>query len=608
MEGKSSDGIAFQSAAGRWLIAVTVAGSGMAFLDGTVVNVALPKIGEDLNASTSALQWILNGYLLTLASLILLGGSLGDRLGRRRVFQAGVALFTLASLLCAIAPTVELLIVARLIQGIGGALLTPGSLAIIEASFRPTDRARAIGAWSGLGGVATAFGPLLGGWLIAAISWRAIFLINLPIGIFVAWAATPHVPESSDPTAAGKIDLSGAALAAIGLGGTTYALIEAPEGGKTAAVVATALIGIASLIGFFVREHRAANPMLPLSIFRTRQFSAANAVTFVVYAALGVVFFLLVSFLQISMGYTPIEAGSASLPVTFLMLVGSARAGQLAQRIGPRIPLTLGPLIIAAGLLLMERIDPGDSYVAAVLPAVLVFGIGLTLVVAPVTATVLAAVDSSHAGIASGVNNAVARVAGLLAVAVIPILSGITGDKFYEPSHDDQRLPQGNDDVRDPGRDRRGDRLDHDLLRRPPRRGRRTGGVRLQLRRQRRRCSRGVARPSAADWARRGDPDPLRHHRRQVLRTVIDDQRLPQGNDDVRDPGRDRRGDRLDDDLFRRPPCRGRRTGGVRLQLRRRRPGAATRPRGARAVHARSRRALSAPSWPVSPSDVTGEG
>ena len=435
MEGKSSDGIAFSSGAGRWLIAVTVAGSGMAFLDSTVVNVALPKIGEDLNASTSALQWILNGYLLTLASLILLGGSLGDRLGRRRVFRAGVALFTLASLLCAIAPTVELLVFARLIQGIGGALLTPGSLAIIEASFRPTDRARAIGAWSGLGGVATAFGPLLGGWLIAAISWRAIFLINLPIGIFVAWAASGHVPESRDPSATGKLDLSGATLAAIGLGGTTYALIEAPEGGKTAAVVVTALIGIASLIGFFVRERRAADPMLPLSIFSSRQFSAANAVTFVVYAALGVFFFLFVSFLQISMGYTPIEAGSASLPVTFLMLVGSARAGDLAQRIGPRIPLTLGPLIIAAGLLLLAQINPGDSYIASVLPGILVFGIGLTLVVAPVTATVLAAVDSSHSGVASGVNNAVARVAGLIAVAVVPIISGITGDKFYEPSH-----------------------------------------------------------------------------------------------------------------------------------------------------------------------------
>jgi EmrB/QacA subfamily drug resistance transporter len=435
VEGNSSEGIAFSSGAGRWLIAVTVAGSGMAFLDGTVVNVALPKIGEDLNASTSALQWILNGYLLTLASLILLGGSLGDRLGRRRVFQAGIALFTLASLLCAVAPTVELLIFARLIQGIGGALLTPGSLAILEASFRPADRARAIGAWSGLGGVATAFGPLLGGWLIAAISWRAIFVINLPIGIFVALAASRHVPESRDPNATGKLDASGAALAAIGLGGTTYALIEAPEGGKLPAVVVTAVIGIAALIGFFVQERRSANPMLPLSIFRSRQFSAANAVTFVVYAALGGVFFLLVSFLQISMGYSPIAAGSASLPVTVLMLLGSARAGALAQRIGPRLPLTVGPLVIAAGLLLMLRINPGDSYVTTVLPAVIVFGLGLTFVVAPVTATVLAAVDSTRSGIASGVNNAVARVAGLLAVAVLPVAVGLTGDKFYEPSH-----------------------------------------------------------------------------------------------------------------------------------------------------------------------------
>ena len=408
----------------------------MAFLDGTVVNVALPEIGRDLNASTSALQWILNGYLLTLASLILLGGSLGDRLGRRRVFQAGVgALHAAPRCSARSAPNVELLIFARLIQGIGGALLTPGSLAIIEASFRPADRARAIGAWSGLGGVATAFGPLLGGWLIAAISWRAIFLINLPIGVFVAWAATGTCPSRATRPRPGSSTSPARRSPRSGSAASTYALIEAPEGGMSAAVVATAVIGVAALIGFFVQERRSANPMLPLSIFRSRQFSAANGVTFVVYAALGVVFFLLVSFLQISLGYTPIEAGRLDLPITALMLVGSARAGALAQRIGPRIPLTVGPLIIAAGLLLMLRINPGDSYVGTVLPAVIVFGLGLTLVVAPVTATVLAAVDSSHAGIASGVNNAVARVAGLLAVAVIPVIAGLTGDKFYEPSH-----------------------------------------------------------------------------------------------------------------------------------------------------------------------------
>ncbi len=429
-----STGIAFESAAGRWLLGVAVGGSGMAFLDGTVVNVALPDIGRDLGASTSALQWILNGYLLTLASLILLGGSLGDRYGRRRVFVLGVGLFTAASLLCAVAPSTELLIFARLLQGIGGALLTPGSLALIEASFRPGDRARAIGAWSGLGGVAGALGPLVGGYLIGAISWRAIFFINLPIGIFVAWAATRHVPESRDPMASGRLDLSGAVLAALGLAGTTYALIEAPDKGASAAILVTAIGGVLALIAFFVGERRSANPMLPLEIFRSRQFSAANAVTFVVYAALGGFFFLLVSFLQISLGYTPIEAGAASLPVTLLMLALSARSGAMAQRIGARVPLTVGPLVIALGLLWMTRIEPGDSYVSAVLPPIVVFGLGLTLVVAPVTATVLAAADSRHSGVASGVNNAVARVAGLLAVAVLPAVAGLTGDSFYDPA------------------------------------------------------------------------------------------------------------------------------------------------------------------------------
>jgi EmrB/QacA subfamily drug resistance transporter len=427
-------GIAFESPGGRWLLTVAVVGSGMAFLDGTVVNVALPDIGRDLSASTSALQWILNGYLLTLASLILLGGSLGDRYGRRRVFVLGIWLFTAASLLCAIAPSTELLIFARLIQGIGGALLTPGSLAIIEASFRPGDRARAIGAWSGLGGVATALGPLLGGYLIGAISWRAIFLINLPIGVFVAWAATKHVPETSDPMSGGRLDLGGAILAAVGLAGTTYTLIEAPERGASAAILVTAIGGILALIAFFVGERRSANPMLPLEIFRSRQFSAANGVTFVVYAALGGFFFLLVSFLQISLDYTPIEAGAASLPVTLLMLLFSARSGALAQRIGARLPLTVGPLVIALGLLWMTRIEPGDSYVTMVLPPIVVFGLGLTLVVAPVTATVLAAADTRHSGVASGVNNAVARVAGLLAVAVLPVLAGLTGDSFYDPA------------------------------------------------------------------------------------------------------------------------------------------------------------------------------
>jgi EmrB/QacA subfamily drug resistance transporter len=372
--------------------------------------------------------------MLTLASLILLGGSLGDRLGRRRIFVVGVAWFTAASALCAAAPPAEMLVLARLLQGIGGALLTPGSLAMIEASFRRADRARAIGAWSGLTGVAVAIGPLLGGWLVEAVSWRAIFLINLPLGVFVVLAANRRVPETRDLEADGPLDVAGALLAALGLGGTTYALIEAPDAGASPAVVTAAVGGVLALIGFVLVERRARNPMLPLTMFASRQFSAANLVTFVVYAALGGVFFLLVAFLQISLGYSPIAAGAASLPVTALLLLLSARSGALAQRIGARIPLTLGPLGIAAGMLLMTRIDPGDSYVEAVLPAVLVFGAGLVLVVAPVTATVLAAADERHAGIASGINNAISRVGGLLAVAILPIVGGLTGDAFYDPA------------------------------------------------------------------------------------------------------------------------------------------------------------------------------
>ncbi len=425
--------VTFASREGRWILAVSVLGSGMVFLDGTVVNVALPSIGRDLGASTSALQWILNGYLLTLAALILLGGSLGDRYGRRRVFVLGAILFTFASLLCAISPNVELLVAARLVQGVGGALLTPGSLAMIETSFRPTERARAIGAWSGLGGVATAIGPLLGGYLVGAVSWRAIFLLNLPLGVFVVLMANRHVPETRDPTATGKLDGTGAALAALGLAGVTYALIEGPGKSMSATVAIAGVAGALALVAFLLHERRTPNPMMPLDMFASRQFSAANLVTFVVYAALGGVFFLLVAFLQISMGYSPIAAGAASLPVTILMLLLSSRAGALAQRIGPRIPLTVGPLVIAAGLLLMTRITPGDSYLTSVFPAVVVFGLGLTLVVAPVTATVLAAADSRHSGIASGINNAVSRVAGLLAVAVLPLIAGLTGQKFYDP-------------------------------------------------------------------------------------------------------------------------------------------------------------------------------
>jgi EmrB/QacA subfamily drug resistance transporter len=424
-------GIRFSSGPGRWVLAVAVLGSGMVFLDGTVVNVALPHIGHAFHASTGTLQWVLDGYLLTLAALILLGGSLGDHYGRRRVFAIGATLFTVSSLLCALSASAGQLIAARLLQGVGGALLTPGSLALIESSFRPSDRGRAIGAWSGLGGVAAAIGPLLGGYLVQAVSWRAIFLINVPLGILVIAMSNRHIAETRDPGARGRIDVLGATLAALGLAGITYALIDGPGEGASGSILLAGIGGLLVLGAFLYRERRAANPMMPLSIFASRQFSAANAVTFIVYTALGGVFFLLVAFLQVSLSYTPVAAGAATLPVTALMLALSARSGALAQRIGPRAPLAIGPLVIAAGLLLMTRIDPGDGYLSSVLPAVVVFGLGLTMVVAPVTATVLAAAEERHAGIASGINNAVSRVAGLLAVALLPLIGGLTAHRFY---------------------------------------------------------------------------------------------------------------------------------------------------------------------------------
>lgn len=432
--GGSEPGLTVDSRVGRWVIGATVLGSGMAQLDATVVNVALPAMGRSLHAGVGALQLVVTAYAVTLAALILLAGTLGDRLGRRRMFLTGVAWFVAASLLCALAPTAGVLIGARALQGIGGALLTPGSLAIVEASFVAHDRGRAIGAWSALVGVAAAIGPLVGGYLVQAVSWRAIFLINLPLGAVVLWLGRRYVPESRDENATGRLDRSGAVLATVGLAGATYAMIYGPGRGLgDPLVLAAALVGVLGLAGFFAVERRSRHPMLPLTVFTARRFTAANLVTFVVYAALGGVFFLLVVVLQTSLGYSPLEAGAASLPVTALLLVLSSRTGALAQRIGPRIPLTVGPLVIAVGMVLMLRIGPGAGYLGAVLPAVVVFGLGLATTVAPVTATALAALDEHRAGLASGVNNAVARMAGLLAVALLPPIAGLTGDAFQQP-------------------------------------------------------------------------------------------------------------------------------------------------------------------------------
>ena len=426
---------------GRWTLFATVLGSGMALLDATVVNVALPSIGHDLDASMAGLQWTVNAYTLTLAGFILLGGSLGDRYGRRRVFTIGVIWFAVASALCGAAQGIPELVAARALQGIGGALLTPGSLAIIQASFDPRDRTRAIGAWSGLGGVAGAAGPFLGGGLVASAGWRWVFLLNLPLGAAVL-AAARHVPETrdEDEDAHGRFDILGAALAALALAGVTYALTEAPAGGaNTAAVAATAVLGVAAGAWFLMVERarsggRGPHPMLPLDVFRAPQFRAVNIITFIVYAGMGVQFFLLVVHLQVVAGFSPLVSGAALLPVTALLLLLSARSGALAQRIGPRLPMTIGLILAAAGMLLVSRVGPDASYVRDVLPAVVLFALGLAGVVAPLTATVLASADVRRAGVASGVNNAVARAAGLLAVAAIPPLAGLTGTAYDSPA------------------------------------------------------------------------------------------------------------------------------------------------------------------------------
>ena len=442
--GAGAEMVRYGSRRGRLVLLATVLASGMAFLDATVVNIALPTIGDDLDASFSQLQWTVNAYALTLAALILLGGSLGDHLGRRRVFVWGVVWFAVASLLCAVAPSVEALIAARAVQGVGAALLTPGSLAILEATFHPDDRGSAIGAWSGLAGVSTAIGPFLGGWLVDAVSWRLIFIINLPLAAVVLLAAR-SIPETSNPEVRGqRLDLAGAGLTTLGLAGVTYALTEGDSAGWTdPTVVVLGVLGVAGLAAFVAVEARGTHVMVPLDIFRNRLFSAANAMTFIVYAALAGALFLLPIQLQQVAGYTPLQAGSALIPMTIVMLLLSTWAGRLAQRIGPRLPMGLGPIIAAVGLALLTRVGPDASYAADVLPAVLVFGLGLAITVAPLNVTVLGAAGEARAGIASAINNAVARIAGLLAVAVIPLAAGISGDDYRVPEAFDDGFQNG---------------------------------------------------------------------------------------------------------------------------------------------------------------------
>ncbi len=425
--------VRYRTAPGRWVLLATILGSGLAGVDATVVSVALPAIGTSLNVEFDALQWTITAYTLTLASFILIGGSLGDLFGRRRVFVIGVVWFAIASIACGVAPTAGWLVAARALQGVGAALLTPGSLAIIQATFAPEDRSRAIGAWSGFGAIATAIGPLVGGWLILAASWRWVFIINIPLSILVVLVAIRHIPETRNPTAAKQIDVWGAILALVGLAGVTFAIIAVPDAGVgSAQVVLPGVLGLLALAGFVVAEARVRHPMLPLSMFASRQFSAANVFTFVVYAALSGVFLLVVLQLQIVSGFTPLAAGMALLPVTVAMLLLSATAGGLAQRIGPRIPMAVGSATCVVATLLMRSIGPDARYLTDVLPSVTLFGLGLACLVAPLTATVLAAVDVGLAGIASGVNNAVARAAALIAVAALPVLGGITGAAYHD--------------------------------------------------------------------------------------------------------------------------------------------------------------------------------
>lgn len=425
-------GIELDSSQGRTVMATVVLGSAVASLTATVVNVALPSLASELDASSSGQKWIINGYTLTLAAFILIGGSFGDRFGRVRIYRVGVVWFAVASLLCAMAWNTQALVGFRLLQGIGGALLTPGSLAIIESSLRKQDRGRGVGAWSGITGLAGAVGPLLGG-LLVEISWRWVFVVNIPVAIAVV-VFSSRVPETYDPSArSAKLDVGGAVLSATVLGALSYAFIEGPEGGFSPVEIILAVGGVTGAVVLWWTENRRDHPMLPLDLFTERTFAIANALTFVIYGGMGVLFFLLSVQLQVTAGWSALEAGTALLPVTVIMLLLSSKAGDLSQKIGPRWPLTIGPLVVAAGMLMMIRIGPEATFIGDVLPAVTVFGLGLAGIVAPVTTTALGSVPDERAGAASGANNAVARTGGLLAVATIPGLVGLTGNALSDP-------------------------------------------------------------------------------------------------------------------------------------------------------------------------------
>ncbi|MDL4814083.1 MFS transporter [Actinomadura opuntiae] len=436
----ASDGLRLSQPAGRWVVVATALGAGLVLLETTVLNVALPPMARDLGAGMAGMQWTVNAFALALTGLILFGAALGDRYGRRRIYLAGLALFATGSLLGGFAPGIGWLITARAVQGVGGALLVPGSLALIQAAFHPGDRARAVGAWSGMSGVAGAAGPLLGGVVVDAAGWRWVFWINVPIAAVVASLVARHVPDAGGTAERGRLDVAGAVLAAIGFGGLTYGLTDAAGGPPAAAAAAIGLLGMAA---FVLVERRAAAPMLPLELFAVREFSAANLASFCLYGAVAGMFFLLPMQLQITAGYSPLATGLALLPITAVVLVLSPRTGTLVARAGPRVLLTAGSVTCAAAALLAVRIGADASYLAEVLPVVLGAGLGISAITAPISVTVLSAVAGDRAGIASGVNNGVARAAGLLVVAVLPPLANLPQDATHNPEALDRGFDVG---------------------------------------------------------------------------------------------------------------------------------------------------------------------